>query len=138
MLLSKLFNTLACFFCGYLIFLGPLFSKVQFTRHTLLKNYLFQHCLQIQLHRIAQNTFCVLCFEQCFLHAISNFIFLCGSSFYYHNYIIVVLGYLVTKILSLYNISIHPLHHPLFPPLPHSWNSFDKSHFSISYMRHNI
>jgi hypothetical protein len=45
-------------------------------------------------------------------------------------------GYIVafTKVLTIYQIHhtwIHPLHHfPLFPS-PHSWNSFNRSHFSI-------
>jgi hypothetical protein len=36
-----------------------------------------------------------------------------------------------TKALTIYHSWIHPLHHSLIPPFPHSWNSFNLSHFSI-------
>jgi hypothetical protein len=36
-----------------------------------------------------------------------------------------------TKVLTIYHSWIHPLHHSSYPPSFHSWNSFNRSHFSI-------
>jgi hypothetical protein len=46
-------------------------------------------------------------------------------------FFIAVLGVLFSKNLIIYYSWIHPLHHSPLPPDPHSWNSFNKSHFSI-------
>jgi hypothetical protein len=37
----------------------------------------------------------------------------------------------VIKVLIIYHSWIHPLHHSTLSSLPHSWNSFNMSHFSI-------
>jgi hypothetical protein len=49
------------------------------------------------------------------------------------------LGYIVafTKVLTMYQIYhswIHPLHHSLLSPYPHSWNSFNRYHFPFTCM----
>jgi hypothetical protein len=48
-------------------------------------------------------------------------------------------GYIVTFTKVFYNISWlnSPLHHSSVFPLPHSWKSFNRSHFSI-YIQVNI
>jgi hypothetical protein len=54
------------------------------------------------------------------------------SLFLYFIFIVVV-GYIVTftKFLTIFHSRIQPLHYsPLFP-VPHSWISFKRSHFSI-------
>jgi hypothetical protein len=45
----------------------------------------------------------------------------------------VVLGVHCDIYKSSYNISlvVHPLHHSPLPLFPHSWNNFNRSHFSI-------
>jgi hypothetical protein len=54
-------------------------------------------------------------------------------------FLLLCLGYIAafTKVLTIYQIYhtwICPLHHfPLSPPL-HSWNSFNRSHFSLTFM----
>jgi hypothetical protein len=48
-------------------------------------------------------------------------------------YLLLCWGYIVTftKVLIIYHSWIYPFHHsPLFP-LPHSWNSFNRFHFSV-------
>jgi hypothetical protein len=49
-------------------------------------------------------------------------------------------GYTVTftEVLSIHYSWIHPLHHSPLSLLPHSWNSFNRSHFSIYTWVHNI
>jgi hypothetical protein len=55
----------------------------------------------------------------------------CQNSFYYH--IIVILGVYCDIYKSSYNVSRLNSPHPSFSfiPSPHSWNRFNRSHFSI-------
>jgi hypothetical protein len=46
-----------------------------------------------------------------------------------------------TKVLTIYqkyHIWIHPLHHSPLSSLPHSWNSFSRSHFSSSIRGYTV
>jgi hypothetical protein len=65
-------------------------------------------------------------------HKVSPLFFLFLLLWLYWEYIVTFI-----KVLTMCHSWIHPLYHSLLfhlPTSPHSWNSFNSSHFSIIYM----